>query len=267
MKPPITYYGGKIRLAPWIVNVMKRYDFKRYVEPFGGSAAVLFAKKPSKCEIYNDLHSNLITLYRVLRAPRQFKKFIEYVECAPYSRQVFNDSRRALEDKTLSDVERALAFFVCLRQSFSNLMNSWSTPSECSRTVAAVSYWRAISRLPEIHQRLKHVHIEQMDAIECIKKYANTRSLLYVDPPYVHSTRVAPKIYRHEFSDEQHRELVQTLLEVPGHKILSGYEHSVYLPLLDNGWTLLTRRICCHASGKSKKTYRVECLYCSPVGN
>jgi DNA adenine methylase len=151
-----------------------------------------------------------------------------------------------------------------MRQSFSNLMNSWSTPSECSRTVASLTYWKAIDRLPEVHERLRNVHIENLDAIECIKKYANERSLVYVDPPYISGTRVAPKTYKHELSDEQHVQLVETLLSVPGHKILSGYESPIYQPLLDAGWTLLMKRVCCHASGKSKKTYRTECLYCSP---
>jgi hypothetical protein len=104
-----------------------------------------------------------------------------------------------------------------------------------------------------------------MDALDCIKKYANARSLIYCDPPYVSGTRVAPKTYKHEYTDDQHRQLVEVLLDVPGSKILSGYESPIYQPLLDAGWELLTKQICCHASGKSKKTYRTECLYCSPV--
>ena len=264
MKPPIVYYGGKIRIAPWIVSVMQRYEFQRYIEPFGGGAAVLFAKKPSQCEVYNDLYSDLVNLYKVLRDPLQFKQFSRSVECTPYSREIYYDSRRALANKSISDVERARAFFVCARQSFSNLMNSWSTPTERCRTVASLTYWKAIDRLPGIHERLKNVHIEHLDAVECIKKYANEKSLCYVDPPYIPGTRVAPKIYKHEYTDEQHERLVETLLAVPGYKILSGYESPIYQPLLDAGWELLTKQVCCHASGNSKKTYRTECLYCSP---
>ena len=266
MKPPIVYYGGKIRIAPWIVDVMKRYEFRRYVEPFGGSAAVLFAKEPSQCEIYNDLYSDLVNLYKVLRNPRTYKQLIQFIECTPYSREVFYDSCQALKSKKISEVERARCFFACMRQSFSSLMNSWSTPSECSHTVASNTYWKAVDRLPGVHKRLKHVHIEHMDALECIKKYANTRSLIYVDPPYVSGTRVAPKTYKHEYTDEQHERLVETLLMVPGHKLLSGYESPIYQLLLDAGWELLKKRVCCHASGKNKKTYRMECLYCSPNG-
>jgi DNA adenine methylase len=150
MKPPIVYYGGKIRIAPWIVNEMRRYEHKRYIEPFGGGAAVLFAKPPSQCEVYNDVYSDLVTFYKILRDPYQYEQLSRSIECTPYSREIYYDSHRALDSKTLSDVERARAFFVCMRQSFSNLMNSWSTPSECSRTVASLTYWKAIERLPEV---------------------------------------------------------------------------------------------------------------------
>ena len=248
-----------------ILEVMSRYEFQRYIEIFGGSGAILFAKEPSKCEVYNDVFGNVVTLYKVLRNPHQFKQLLRLIESTPYSREVFDDSRRALEDNTLSEVERAWHFFVCARQSFSNLLNSFSTPSESSRTVAAITYQRAIDRLPEIHERLKHVHIENLDAIECIKRYANPNCLMYLDPPYIHSTRVAPKSYKYEYTDEQHQQLVETILSVPGHKILSGYESPIYQPLLDAGWTLEKKQMCCHASGRSKKTYRTECLYCSPV--
>ena len=265
MKPPIIYYGGKVRIAPWIMDVMKRYEFKRYVEPFGGGAAVLFAKEPSKCEIYNDLYSDLVTFYKVLRDPKTYKRLIRFIECTPYSREVFYNSRRALANKRISDIERAWCFFTCVRQSFSSLIGgNWSTTTEHSHTVASVSYWRAIDRLSVVHERLKNVHIEHLDAIECIKKYANDASLFYLDPPYIHETRVSTNDYKHEYTDDQHKKLVETLLSVPGHKILSGYESPIYQPLLDAGWELLTKQVCCHASGNSKKSYRTECLYCSP---
>jgi len=265
MTPPITYYGGKVRLARWIVDVMRRYAFKRYVEPFGGGAAVLFAKPPSACEVYNDLFSDVVNLYKVLRDPHQCEQLIQLLAFTPYARAIYNDSCRALENEETTEVRRAWAFFICIRQSFSNLMNSWATPSECSRTVASITYSRAIDRLPEVHKRLQNVHLEHKDAIECIKQYVNANSLMYLDPPYLHATRVSTNDYRHEYTDEQHEQLVKTLLEVPGHKILSGYESPIYQPLLDAGWELLKTRVCCHASGRSEKSYRVECLYCSPI--
>jgi len=61
--PPKEKEPPERRHAPWIVDVMKRYPHERYIEPFGGSGAVMFAKEPSKCDVYNDIYSDLVTFY------------------------------------------------------------------------------------------------------------------------------------------------------------------------------------------------------------
>ena len=248
---------------------MKRYEFKMYVEPFGGSGAVLFAKEPSPVEVYNDLYSDLVTFYRVLRNPRTYKEFIKFIEHSPYSRELFYESKEILANEKLSNVERAGHFYILVRQSFSNLRTHWSTVGDAFKA-RAQPYRKAIARLAEVHERLRNVHIEHKDAIDCIKHYAIPKSLIYCDPPYAWNTRVSPGAYKHEYTDEQHEQLIETLLTVQGHKILSGYESPIYAPLLKAGWTLLTKRVCCHSTPTKigeKKSYRTECLYCSPHGD
>ena len=63
--PPTNYYGGKARLAGWIASLLPAH--RTYVEPFCGSAAVLFAKRPSPTEILNDLDGAVVNFFRVLR--------------------------------------------------------------------------------------------------------------------------------------------------------------------------------------------------------
>jgi len=263
MKAPITYYGGKTYQSAWILDAFKRYEFKTYIEPFGGSGAILFAKEPSPVEIYNDLYSDLVTFYRVLRDPKTYEEFIRFVENSPYSREMFYESKNALANKELSDVERAGHFFIVIRQSFSCLRTHWSAVGKFAKTQAQ-PYRNAIDRLPEVHKRLRNVHIEHKDAVDCIKQCASPKSLVYCDPPYIAGTRVAPEAYKHEYTDEQHEKLIETLLTVPGHKILSGYESPIYKPLLDAGWTLHKKQFACYAS-QNRQTYRTECLYCSPI--
>jgi hypothetical protein len=62
---PLHYYESKARLAPWIANLLPAH--RTYVEPFCGSAAVRFAKRPSPTEILNDLDGTVVNFLRVLR--------------------------------------------------------------------------------------------------------------------------------------------------------------------------------------------------------
>jgi DNA adenine methylase len=61
----LRYYGGKARLAPWIVAHLPPHVC--YVEPFGGAASVLLRKPPAPYEVYNDLDGEVVGFFRVLR--------------------------------------------------------------------------------------------------------------------------------------------------------------------------------------------------------
>lgn len=64
-RPALRYYGGKWKLAPWIISHFPAH--KNYVEPCGGAASVLLQKPRSPLETYNDLDGNVVNFFRVLR--------------------------------------------------------------------------------------------------------------------------------------------------------------------------------------------------------
>jgi DNA adenine methylase len=67
------------------------------------------------------------------------------------------------------------------------------------------------------------------DAGQFLKSYDwQGDELVYCDPPYVMAARSGRKIYRHEFSDQQHRDLVAVLLTIPAAVMLSGYRNAIY---------------------------------------
>lgn len=65
LKTPLPYFGGKMAMAGHIASLLPAHH--HYVELFGGSLAVLFAKKPSPRETANDLDSQVMNFWRVLR--------------------------------------------------------------------------------------------------------------------------------------------------------------------------------------------------------
>lgn len=60
IQPPMTYFGGKTRLARRIAALLPRHE--HYVEPFAGSLAVLLAKGPSRLETVSDIDGDLVYL-------------------------------------------------------------------------------------------------------------------------------------------------------------------------------------------------------------
>lgn len=64
MKPPISYYGGKQGMLRHILPLIPSHEL--YTETFAGGAALLFAKKPVKINVINDLNGELINFYRII---------------------------------------------------------------------------------------------------------------------------------------------------------------------------------------------------------
>ncbi len=230
---------------------------KCYVEVFGGGASLLLAKGPVEIEVYNDLNSGLVNFFRVLRDEDKFARFYRLVQLTPYSKEEYylcRDSWRQCED----DVERAYKWFIVARMSFSGwFASSWSQSLGTSRRGMAMSvsaYLGTIERLPEIHDRLMRVQIEHSDWQRVIKRFDAKDTFFYLDPPYVHSTRRSGD-YEHEMTDEEHKELVKTLLENVSAKVmLSGYKNEIYAELDNNGWHRYDFDCFCYSVAKTKST-------------
>lgn len=95
--------------------------------------------------------------------------------------------------------------------------------SKCMPSTTGTDYRTGIN----IADRLKQVQIENMPAIEVIKRFKYDNVFIYADPPYVLDTK-AGKQYMHEMTDEDHIELLETLLQHPGPVIISGYRNEIY---------------------------------------
>lgn len=71
-------------------------------------------------------------------------------------------------------------------------------------------------------------------AVEMIERFNYRNVFMYIDPPYVLSTR-AGKQYKHEMTDADHEELLKALLQSKAKIMISGYESEMYNDYL-NGW-------------------------------
>jgi len=220
------YYGGKFSHLNWLLPLLP--PCHHYVEPFGGSAAVLLNREPSPLETYNDIDGEVVNFFRVLRDQKE--RLIEAIGLTPFSREEFYRALTA-NPAELSDLERARLFYVRARQARTGLaqtasLGRWANCKLTTRNGMAgvVSRWLgAIEDLPAIALRLLRVQIENRPALEVIRLYDDPRTLFYCDPPYPHSARGDSKAYGFEMSDEEHRELAAALHNIRGMAAVSGY--------------------------------------------
>jgi len=286
MKSPIKWHGGKSYLAGDIVALMPPHI--HYVEPYFGAGSVLFARDPKKnwaatngetlpacqrgcSEVVNDVDGHLTNFWRVLANEELFPRFCRVIEATPCCEAIFDSAMKTLErptvgSETAPSVSDAVAFFIGCRQSRAATFQSFTTIAR-SRTRRGMNelpsaWWSAIEGLPEVYERLRPVVILNRDALEIIRTQDGPGTLFYLDPPYLHETRVATDAYAHEMTLEQHRELLTLLLGVKGRFILSGYPSELYDEFArKRNWGRKDFALANHASGGKAKRVMIECLW------
>ncbi|CAI2431437.1 DNA adenine methylase [Serratia liquefaciens] len=93
------------------------------------------------------------------------------------------------------------------------------------------------------------------DAVSYLNSFPyQGNELVYADPPYVQSTRKRSRIYRHEYTDDDHRQLLNILVKLPCMVMVSGYGNSIYDEILSN-WR------CERFNAKTHAGVREECVW------
>lgn len=250
----IKYPGAKWSIADWIVSLMPPH--KSYLEPFFGSGAVFFSKPRSRIETINDLDGEIVNLFRVVRdMPEALERV---VSLTPYSREEYERAWERCKAGSVTDpVELARLTLVRYWQTHGSncyYKGGWKNDRAGREYAYAVKYW---NNLPEwiaaALERLKEAQIEQIDAVELIRRFACPDVLIYADPPYVLSTR-KQRQYNVEMADDaQHEELLAALLDHPGPVMLSGYESDLYNDTL-KGWAKLHHKARSECGGARTET-------------
>lgn len=232
MKAPFPYYGGKTRIAADIAALMPEHT--HYVEPFAGALSVLFAKPKSLVETVNDINGDIVNFFRVLRdRPTELERACVLT---PHSRQEHADARDLeVED----ELERARRTFVLLSQgrNASLRKTGWAHFQNPAGAGSRPQYiQKMVGRFGALAARLLDVTLENRDGVQVIREFGRFKeNLLYVDPPYLASTRTSSG-YAAEFSrPDQHAELLEVLAECKAAVILSGYPSVLYEASL-KGW-------------------------------
>lgn len=239
LRTPLIYYGGKTRMADWIVSHMLPHV--KWVDVFGGGAAVTLWKTPSVCEVYNDV-GFVAHFFDVLRGSRG-EELAEKLKLTLWSREEFEYSV-ANWKKIEDDVEKARLWCVLVNQGFTHEEDihdaQWLMPG---RVNAASSFANRMDLLPLVIERFRRIMVEHLDFEDLFPRHDDEDTLFYCDPPYVHETRSGNKGYVHEMPLEKHEELLWLCNEISGSAMVSGYDHPLYRRWLkeSDGWVLHTK--------------------------
>jgi len=256
-RPVLRWHGGKWLLAPWIISHFPAHQV--YVEPFGGAASVLMRKGRSYAEVYNDLDQSVVGLFRVLRSGRA-AELIEALRPTPFARDEFAEAYKETDDPIEAARRLIIRSFMGFGSNGHNKLTGFRANSNRSGTTPSHDWVNYPDSLAAVVERLKGVTIENKDALSIMAQHDGERTLHYVDPPYVFSTRSdAGADYAHELTDERHAELLEFLRSLSGMVILSGYPGALYDDALTD-W----RRVERNALADGARA-RVEVLWINPA--
>jgi DNA adenine methylase len=236
IKPILKYPGAKWSRSPWIVSHFPAH--RRYLEPYCGSAAVFFSKDRVEHEVLGDINHHVINLFQVMRNHgEELARRIALTGWIEEEYHLYEQSYGESEDP----IENARRFLIRCWQAHGTKLGStcgWRHKG-IHGSSSTTTLWRQVpNRLLAVIDRLKDAEIRCKPALELIDYYRHPDFLLYVDPPYLLSTRTY-NLYANEMTDEEHLQLLDMLKRHPGPVVLSGYAHPLYEELLQD-WQRVT---------------------------
>lgn len=260
-RPSLRYFGGKWRLAPWVISHFPEHVC--YVEAFAGAASVLLRKRPSQFEYLNDADGRVVNFFRHLRDHRV--ELERRISLTPFSRLEFQLSRDTADDP----MEDARRLYVLLWQGRGGHERStgWRFQRTHARSKTAIADFIDSSHLEPIAERLRLVGIEHDDAFAVLRRYDGPGTLHYVDPPYLAALRSKTSDrYRVEFKTEADHELLLALVDkLTGYVVLSHPRCELYEDLLGATWERRTKQhLTGGTDGKGTGTKTEEVLWLNP---
>ncbi len=188
LKTPLRYPGGKSRacekMGPYFPD-LRNYD--EFREPFlgGGSVAIYITKKYPNLDIWvNDLYEPLVNFWQQLQMfgydlKSELVDLKRENNTPVKARELFLQSKERVNDKNVSNFDRAVAFYIVNKCSFSGLTESSSFSEQASNSNFS---FRGIEKLPAYSELIKNWRITNYSYDYLMD--GNKGAFMYLDPPY-----------------------------------------------------------------------------------
>ena len=188
LKTCLRYPGGKsracIKMDPYFPDLRNYTEFR---EPFlgGGSVAIHITKKYPNVKIWvNDLYEPLVNFWQQLQIfGVDLKDKLVDLKSAnntpDLAKELFLKAKNQINDQDLSSINRAVAFYIVNKCSFSGLTESSSFSPQASNSNFSM---RGIEKLPEYSKLIANWRITNYSYDYLMD--GDTTSFVYLDPPY-----------------------------------------------------------------------------------
>lgn len=225
-RSPFRYPGGKTWLIPYIRDWLRAKKIKpsRFVEPFGGGAAVSLTvgfENLAKHVIFGEIDPGVAAVWKVVlngHAEWLANQIVEF----PLTEQ---NARESLATKPNDDKQRAFQTILRNRVQRGGIMAPGAglvKTGENGRGISSRWYPETLARrIREINQSKDRFSFEQVDAFKLIRKHqADEDTCFYIDPPY---TVAARRLYL--AWDVNHEKLFSEMAKCKGDFLMS-YDNS-----------------------------------------
>ena len=187
-KTPLRYPGGKSRACTKIGQFLPNmYTYREFREPFlgGGSVAIYLTKMYPSLSIWvNDLYEPLVNFWKEIQHSGEelFATLSDLKIKHPnpdLAKGLFLESKDIINDLDKSKLERAVAFYIVNKCSFSGLTESSSFSSQASDSNFSM---RGIEKLTGYQEIIEDWKITNLTYENLLTDWKD--AFIYLDPPY-----------------------------------------------------------------------------------
>ena len=187
-KTPLRYPGGKSRACTKIGQFLPNmYTYREFREPFlgGGSVAIYLTKiYPSLSIWVNDLYEPLVNFWKeVQHSGEELYTTLSDLKLKhpnpDSAKGLFLESKELINSQDKSKLERAVAFYIVNKCSFSGLTESSSFSAQASDSNFSM---RGIEKLTGYQEIIEDWKITNLSYEDLLTDWKDT--FIYLDPPY-----------------------------------------------------------------------------------
>lgn len=216
IRAPFGYPGSKLKSLKEILPVLPYRG--KYVEPFGGTGVVLFNRKPSDIECYNDRYSGVTSFYLCLQDAEKLAQLKELLAVTVHSREYWKWCKETWS--SVDDVDRAFRWFYMTKYSFAQMGRNFGRSTSGKNSQSGMLRDSTFSL---VHNRLRNVLIENQSYEKIILDFDSPETVFYMDPPYMDTDSGC---YKHNEID--HERLLKMVHACAGYVAISGYANDLY---------------------------------------